>query len=370
MTGTGRSGFTKRITVILTVCALILSGCGSWMTGSYSSVTKHKVNQQPEDPSIQSVKDYAQLKKALESILDAGAVEGVFSVEDYYSSALEYSMALAVDDLLANHPIGAYAVESITYEQGTTGSGSAVAVQVTYSRNPDEIANIIAVTDMEQAKQQIAQALENVEAGVVLRVEDFQETDFVQAVESFALDNPDLVMESPQVTASVYPQSGQERVVDVRFAYQTNRESLRVMQEYVEPVFRSAALYVSSEEESMGVKYARLYTFLMERNDYQVKTSLTPAYSLLRHGVGDNRAFAVVYAAMCRRAGLACMVVSGTCQAEPRFWNIICEDGVYYHVDLLRPEGYIRCTDSQMDGYVWDYSAYPACGIAQSEVTE
>ena len=45
----------------------------------------------------------------------------------------------------------------------------------------------------------------------------------------------------------------------------------------------------------------------MERYDYRIETSITPAYSLLRHGVGDSRAFAVVYAAMCQQAGLECL---------------------------------------------------------------
>ena len=102
----------------------------------------------------------------------------------------------------------------------------------------------------------------------------------------------------------------------------------------------------------------------MERFDYKVETSITPAYSLLRHGVGDSRAFATVYAAMCRASGLECIVVTGTRSGEPWTWNIICQDGVYWHVDLLRcnEQGRFHKTeDSGMTGYVWDYSAYPEC---------
>ena len=182
-------------------------------------------------------------------------------------------------------------------------------------------------------------------------------------MEDYAEQNPDQIMELPQVTAYFYPEQGSDRVVDIRFVYQTNREALRQMQIYVQPVFRSAELYVSSEEESDAVKYARLHTFLMERNDYKVETSITPTYSLLRHGVGDSRAFANVYAAMCRKAGLQCYVVSGTCNGEARFWNIIRDGDICYHVDLLNPSGFARFTDQQMNGYVWDYSAYPECGI-------
>lgn len=356
----------KKLALILVLC-LLLSGCGSWMDGSYSSVTPHKVKDQPQEQSIPSVKNITQLKDVLGDMVDRGAETGRISVEEFYSSALDSSMDMAIREILQKHPIGAYALEGIDYELGTTGGVSAVAVTLTYNRSAEEIRAIQSVTNMEQAQKRVTDALCDFESGVVLRISQYQALDFTQTVESFAQENPDLVMETPQVTVSVYPQEGVERVVDVRFTYQTGRDALRTMRDYVEPVFSSAALYVSSEEETDLVKYARLCTFLMERNDYQVNTSITPAYSLLRHGVGDSRAFAMVYAAMCRRAKLECMVVSGTRQGEAWFWNIICDDGVYYHVDVLSAPGFAKHSDGQMTGYVWDYSAYPVCGAAAAE---
>ena len=128
-------------------------------------------------------------------------------------------------------------------------------------------------------------------------------------------------------------------------------------------MFDAAVLYVSGEGEDYQ-KYSQLYAFLMERFEYKFETSITPAYSLLRHGVGDNRAFATIYAAMCRSAGLECLTVTGTRSGEPWTWNIVLDNGCYYHVDLLRSNlsGQFReLTDAQMHTYVWDYSAYPEC---------
>ena len=192
--------------------------------------------------------------------------------------------------------------------------------------------------------------------------DSYEQMDFGQIVRDYAMDHPQNVMETPQVTSEVYG-IGQTRVVELTFAYQTSRDSLRTMQSQVQPVFDSAVLYVSGEG-SQSQKYSQLYAFLMERFDYTVETSITPAYSLLRHGVGDSRAFATVYAAMCRAAGLDCIVVTGTRSGDPWVWNIICQDDVYYHVDLLRCNEngrFRRLLDEDMAGYVWDYSAYPRC---------
>ena len=100
----------------------------------------------------------------------------------------------------------------------------------------------------------------------------------------------------------------------------------------------------------------------MERFDYKIETSITPAYSLLRHGVGDSRAFANVYGAMCRSAGLECLTVTGTRNGEPWTWNMICDNGIYYHLDLTRCKedgSFCERAEGSMTGYVWDYSAFP-----------
>lgn len=360
----------KRVIAAILLC-ILLSGCGFWTDGEYHSVTPHKVKQTPGEQTMPAVGDYAQLEAAIVEVVEHGVQETTISVENYSATELDADIEKLLNDIRNNHPIGTYAVEDITCEVGTVGGISAVAVTVTYTRNPDEIANIQSVDDMEKARELITQALIQCDASVVMRIGNYEDTDFSQIVEDYAEQNPDEIMELPQVTASLYPEQGTDRVVDIRFIYQTNREALRQMQKYVLPIFSSAELYVSSEEESNAVKYARLHTFLMERNDYKVETSITPTYSLLRHGVGDSRAFATVYAVMCRNVGLQCYVVSGTRNGEARFWNIIRDGDICYHVDVLNPGGYARYTDQQMVGYVWDYSAYPECGVVlPTEKTE
>ena len=132
------------------------------------------------------------------------------------------------------------------------------------------------------------------------------------------------------------------------------------MQNQVQRVFSSAELYVNSDATD-SQKYSQLYTFLMERYDYTIGTSITPAYSLLVHGVGDSEAFATVYRAMCRQAGLECEMISGTKNGEPWHWNLIYVEDQWLHVDLLEAsaQGEFQSLESEaMQGYVWDYSAY------------
>lgn len=357
----------RKICVVLLLAAVLtLGGCFSWMDGSYVSVTPYREPSTQEDQTMLSASNYLQLRNVLVEMVESGRESGLISVSGMGQNLITPYMDQAITHVTRENPIGAYAVDRVTYELGTTSGQSALAVSISYNHNRAEIRGIKECDTMEAASKQIALALNNCEAGVVLLVNSYRDTDFAQQVQDYGDNYPEFVMELPQVSVNVYPEKGSVRLVELQFTYQTSRESLRDMQNRVKPLFDSARLYVSGDA-SAREKYAQLYAFLMERASYEIQTSITPSYSLLHHGVGDSKAFAVVYAAMCRWAELEAMVVSGTVEGEPRFWNIICCDGVYYHLDLLRcnEQGHMSIrSDAQMQGYVWDYSAYPACGVA------
>lgn len=357
--------------LLLALC-LLLSGCVNWLDGSYSYVTPHTQRQsQTGDEAAIVVSTYMELRGALVEIVESGTGKALINVARLGEDRVPSDMDRAILYVLGTNPVGAYAVESIDYEMGTSGGQNAVAVTVTYNNNQAQIRSLKQAESMDEAQEYLTDALNQCESSVAMRVENYREIDFTQFVEDYADENPWQVMEIPQLTVVTYPQTGNSRVVEIIFTYQSSREDLRSMQSRVRPLFTSAELYVNSDTSEQE-QYAQLYTFLMERNDYQIDTSITPAYSLLVHGVGDSKAFATVYSAMCRRVGLECMVVSGTSNAEPLFWNIICVDGTYYHVDLLNcsQTGHFACrTDEEMTGYVWDYSAYPAC-VEPEEETE
>lgn len=339
--------------------ALLLSGCG-WSGRRMVSVTPHR--QQTQDIQMEAVfaANYRELRKAMEDLISAGIETGTILVPDYPMNILEIGMERASEYVQKDYPIGDYAVNKVSYEIGTSMGKPAVLISVGYRRGWAEIQRIRRVNNEEEAKSVVTDALDQLEAGVVILEEGSRTLDFIQLVQDYAREYPQMVMEQPQVTQNIYG-SGSQRVVELIFTYQTDRESLRRMQSQVKPMFDAAPIYVSGDGEPRQ-KFAQLYAFLMERFNYKVETSITPTYSLLRHGVGDSRAFATVYAAMCRAAGLECLVVSGTHLGEPWVWNIVGDGENYYHVDLLRSsaEGeYRELTGTEMAEYVWDYSGFP-----------
>lgn len=353
----------KNLLICLLLSSLLLTGCGSWMDGNYHSTVPYtQPGANTADVAI-SVEDFMQLYEALATLVESGAESGLISIIYAPEEDAKAELAQAVEQLLQENPIAAYAVEHIDHEIGISNGRTAFGLEIHYRENKPSVENIQKVSDLAQAQEIVTSQLDNCTAGVVLYMENAEELDFSQLVEDYAALYPQRVMEVPEVTVNLYPQEGKNQVVELRFSYQTSRATLRTMQNQVRPVFDSAALLGQIQETSKE-KLLQVYTLLMGRYDsYQMDTSITPTYSLLRYGVGDTKAFALVYAALCREAGLDCQTISGTYMGEPRSWNAVKVEDTLFYVDLLRcfeGGGFALWSLENMEGYVWDYSAYGA----------
>lgn len=356
----------KKYIALLVLCAILLAGCEAiWPDRDYVSVTPHEGQDNYSTQEVISVINESQIRMALLEVVENGVEHITLSAADFRGGNLTASVEAAIRFVTVDNAIGAYAVEQITYDTGTHAGVDAVAVNVDYRHDRTEIQRIKQAKNMDEARIIIESAIDQFESGVVLRIEGYEETDFVQYVADYADSYPELVMELPEVTFAVYPESGSTRVLEIAFTYQTGRETMRNMRTFVQPIFVGAGNHVSSETKD-SPKFSKLYSYLMDRAEYTLGSSVTPSYTLLQHGMGDSKTFAIVFASMCRWAGLECQVVEGTRDGEVWYWNIIGQNGVYYHVDLMRCEeaGKLqRKSDVDMDGYEWDREAFPVCGI-------
>lgn len=362
-----------RVICVALIAAMMLSGC-SWTGGSYVSVTPHHEQSSDVQSDSLTAADYSELRNILAELTEGGAESAVIYVSKYDQDDVEQGMENAVRYITEILPVGAYAIDKVEYEIGTSAGQPAISVSISYLHGRAELRRIRQAEDMEAAKDIILESVANFSDSIVILVDRYAETDLVQMVADYAAANPSVVMEIPQLAIGTYPDSGTKRILELKFTYQTSRETLRSMQTQVKRTFDSAALYIN-QNDAQAQKCNQLFNFLTERFEYKYETSITPSYSLLQHGVGDARIFAEVYSAMCRRAGLDCRVVSGTKDGEAWYWNLIQVDGLYYHVDLLesREAGvFTLLTDAELEGYVWDYSAYPATDAAEqaTEATE
>ena len=350
----------KKIIIPILLLALLLSGCSSWMDGEYHSVKPHASDGDKLADDVVTVSNYDELRLALFEMVESGRQESTIYITGFSVDNIEKYMNTTIYQVFQNSAIGAYAVDEITYESGISGGVNAIAVKVSYLHGRQEILRIKNAQDMQSVKNYVSAALRNCESSVVIKVDEYIGSDIEQMVKEYVNANPHLCMELPLVSSTVYPKQGRERVLEIFFTYQNSRSDLQMMQNNVSPIFAAAELYVQNSDGAEQ-KYEQLSAFLMERFDYKLETSVTPVYSLLRYGVGDSKAFAMVYSIMCQNADLPCQVVSGTKNGEAYYWNIIQIEDNIYHVDLLACSdagAFHMMSEDEMTGYVWDYSLY------------
>lgn len=352
---------------IICIClamTLLLGGC-SLYDGRYVHVVPHQFQAGQSQSQTLRAANYEQLCDVLGSLVADGTTNAAILIDLMPEGQIDSILSAAADYIRNEHPVGAFALDDIVMEVGTSRGNLAVAADLTYHRSTVEIRQVIYAGDISQARSEIEQALASYRPRIALSIAQYQPTDFAQMVTDLSRENIQTIMECPHVAEEVYG-SGDARLVELNFTYENSRDALRAMQVQVQPIFNAASLYVSGDSAPRQ-KYAQLYAFLMERFDYTLETSITPAYSLLQHGVGDSRTFALVYAAMCRNAELPCDVITGTRYGEPWVWNRIQDEENEYYVDLIRCAqggGFWEMKPSDLNGYVWDYSE-----LAQPEQT-
>jgi len=361
----------KTVWILATLFFVLLSGC-SWMDGKYHYIVPHEVQTESDTDGIVTAGSFVELRSALENMVMSGKKNGVIYIRDMDADTTEEEMNRARSYILHTYPIGAYAVDTLTFEVGTSGGVPAAAVQIEYLHSRSEIQRIETVSSMDDVLDLTGQILDSFGTELVVMVEQYSGKDIVRYIQEYADAHPDRIMEVPQISIGMYPEAGSRRVIELKFTYQNTTDILKTMRNQVKPYFDAAKLYVTVDGDDHQ-KYTQLHAFLMERFEYQFGTSITPTYSLLRHGVGDSKTFALVYAAMCRDVDLECRIVTGTRDGEPWYWNIICDNGNYFHLDLLGfgdEYEFTPLSDDQMDGYVWNYSLYPECPPVEEELPD
>jgi hypothetical protein len=218
-----------RLMALILVLCLMLCGCKSWMDGSYQSIKPHQQAESFVQVGAVQVSSYTQLYQALCNMVAAGSEERMFYITEINEDLLSTYLDLASESVITSDPVGAFAVEKIDFEVGTNVGRTAVAVKVQYRHSRSEILKIKRVGNMEEAGEAIYQALTTCDPNVVIMVDSYRQADFVQMVEDYVETNPQVCMEMPQVSATVYPEGGTRRVVELNFTYQNSREDLRQM---------------------------------------------------------------------------------------------------------------------------------------------
>ena len=365
----------KRSVAIILLFSLLVSltACSSELVhDDYLSVKPH-VEQVLPDPTPTGedeppvVSNRNELRGAVLSCIRDWTEHGTIFVRDYdgdISADLTETVRYATEE----EPIGAFAVDYADYELRGTAEDGTISLRLVFRRSAAEVDAIVTVNGNASAFGKIQQALANYDTALTLRVRNFEPVDLPAMIRDYCLEHPESVLALPELSAEVYPHEGGTRIVELHFTYPGERDELRRMQSSVSTILSSASSYVHTGETE-AERAALLFRFLTGRLHYSITDTepAMPAYSLLCQGIAHSLSFSAVFNAECGTAGLECRRMEGTLNGQTRYWNLLCIDGEYYHVDLMRAieRGETELTlltsaELREEGYIWDESSHPA----------
>lgn len=375
----------KRILALALILSLLLTGlaaCGLWVGDEYLSVTPHSEEPYTEPAPTEeepppTVHNRSELRSAVLSMITDWTEHSVILVEDY-TGDITGDLARTVQYATKEDPVGAYAVDFADAELTGDASGGSIALNIVFRRSAAEIESIAMVSNDEGACSKILEVLSNYAPSLTLRIRTYGQTDFISFIRTYCLEHPEQMLALPEISAQVYPEAGETRIVELHFLYPDTREEMRVKQNAVSTILISAANYVRNRTDD-AERIDRLFRFLTTRLSYTVCETepAMPAYSLLCEGKAHSLSFASVFFSECRDAEIECRIIRGQRGEAPHYWNMVCLNGQYYYMDLMRAieqEAYdpalLTTQELEAYGYVWDHTELPDTPLSPETTAE
>ncbi len=316
---------------------LLLCGCSGWSEATYVVVEPHDEDYGTEiNSDTLTVSSYLSLKNALLNMIEESATEGVIRAESY-SGSLSEELSRAVNEITESTPIGAYAVSSMTYDYSRIVSYYEIHINISYQHTQEELAAITYVTDTDAVRAALQDAMENYSSRLVLQIGSYTSFDLDAAVEEIYLTYPEFVLELPETSMELYPETGSQRIMEIKFSYTHTAQELSEYQEILAEKLESLTWVYGNSSTDM-TKAKRLYKRIGRSGELeQLQTgthSLTgSAYGALIDGYATCYGYAQAYRLLMENCGVSCEIVTGWKNGATHYWCLAELDGDYYYID-------------------------------------
>lgn len=357
--------------ILLALCIMLgMSACASVFTKEYYWSQSYSDQSQEYSGEEREIKSYSMLRTALMRMVEKGEESASFRFGSYSGSLIDDLAAVCVE-VKNETPLGAYAVEDISYDTSRIVSYYTADISIRYSVSAEDIASVVVVSGLGEFGEHIRSAMASGTGKTVVEVYSsaVNEEYILGLVEEYYYAEPTLTVVLPKVRVSGYPESGTERIYEISFDYGDAAEGLEAMKaELLSEIEDLAAQVGEGDELGKALRCARLLSALPAGSALYADT----AYGAIVEGGREPMGLALGYKVLCDRVGVECIVVRGeTSEGGMRghAWNIIGIGGEYYHVDISRfadsPEKSFLLSDGDIWGdYFWVKEDYPACAGA------
>lgn len=366
----------KRICTVAVVIALVLSmsACGSIFDADYSYSQPYTEGLQ-DDSALTGIdiKNYAQLKNVLNSMV-LGMTSGGELRFNNYDGSVSDDIAAACYEIKSQTPMGAYAVDSLTYNLSRIVSYYTAEVSIVYRRSRDEMSAVDTVNGVSALRSFVRDRICEYSAGFTFRIYSsiVNEQYLEKLIEDIYFSEPFMPMPEPEVSIEGFPNEGVNRIYQVGLTYDGDAELFAERKEVLAERAETICESIEEGDAKAGAIALRCAEYI-DSQCMQIEADSTQgdtAYDVIVDGQGNSKGIALAYMSLCSNLGIECVTVRGslgTLGTEPHYWNIITIDGDHYHVDVSRmrsaggENAFLISDEDAWGTYMWDHENYPEC---------
>jgi len=376
----------NRIIAALIVAALFvtLSGCTTLFKKEYLSVSKYRDNAQSATSSdVAQISDYTELKDAVISLVNSHKTEGRLRFSGY-EGTIQSDLSQALWEVKAESALASFAVDYMSYDLSPIVTYYEAVVYITYKRTQTEIDDIKYISGKAEMTKVLEPVVEDMNSYIALRITSstITQDEVISAVNSIYTTNPAACVVPPDVSVTMHPEEGLQRIIEIELEYGWKLSELQKMKSALNDKINKLIEDVSDvkaaecaldifEQLAKTCVYDPEGALRSSRSELDSGLGST-AYGALVEGYADSKGIAAAYSALCYAAGINCTVVEGTKDGEEHSWNIIDIDGSYYHVDASAyyifglSRSFMQNDEQMKESCSWDTGKYPACNGDQT----
>lgn len=362
----------KRSLLLLLAAVLLLplGGCASIFDREvYTEEPYEAVSDtlDAEEDLAEAISNYTALRRAI-SRLVAEHTESAELQFQNYSGSISQDISTACWEVKSSTPLGAFAVDYISYDLSRIVSYYQAEIHITYKKSAYQVESLEHVETLSAMRTRLSEALRNGETYLVLEIAaaSLTEDAVSEGVAQACYADPFLCPVLPTVTTGLYPESGVTRILEITLDYGLDSETLEAQRAALEAAVDAAAAAAleaaGGEADAVPARdyLAALCAYLASVCVVD-ETAPGTALAALTEGTASSEGVAMAFEAGCLAMDIACVPVFGRLDGETHVWNIVTLDGVSGHVDVSA-DGVFMAGDADISGaYWWDTSEYPAC---------
>jgi len=366
--------------VIILIVASAAIGCATLLESEILSEKPHisaPQDRQPDESELIEVSNFDEIKAAILDFILAHEDSGRMIIYNYRGDDVQADLDRAGYEIMTNNPIGVYAVAEIISGVTRIVTYSEVDVAIEYKRTHEQVASIINLSTERYLLTELLRIMSSHREEAVFRTSlRLSEEDIIGFVREAYYQNPGTIVMMPVTVVESFPQSGIDRVFELRFSYFA---IAGIMQEYGATlswyVRRNAERAVGESDSEILLS---LVKNLVEASTFDwgqaraisvhgPQSLAATAFGALVNQIAVGEGFAMAFKALCDELRIDCRVVLGYLDGMVHAWNIVSLYGDYYHIDVAMCDvngiqtAFLKTDDDFRDRYSWDFDNTVRC---------